>query len=206
MAALLLGIGQSFAVLEKQQVIICSILVLGTIAGTLMVRPDFAAALSTPFDLAICRKRSPRGAGRRSRPLVAHARHHVRLRGRTVMTYIAYANFVGVHHWGLCSHPEIEEIRRRAAAGSPRDYLPDDPTQAARLRKLLIPLRCDAGMGARCSGSLARSFMIAGAAVLLPKLENGELGDIFNGWSLLTDQGHIGAAFTQAWSGCITAA
>ena len=43
--ALLLGAGVSFASLERQQVMICGILVLGTIVGTLMVRPDYWAAL-----------------------------------------------------------------------------------------------------------------------------------------------------------------
>ena len=43
------------------------------------------------------------------------------------------------------------------------------------------------------------SFMVAGAAVLRPRLESGDLGSIFNGWSLLTDQADI-----WAWCGSIT--
>jgi hypothetical protein len=107
------------------------------------------------------------------------------------MTYIAYANFVGVHRWGLCAHQDIDAIRRRAAAGMPADYLPNDAVQARRLRGLLLPLRCDAGMGAFVLWIVSSAFMIAGAAVLLPRLASGELTDVFNGWSLLTDQGHI---------------
>lgn len=192
LVALLLGIGQSFAVLEKQQIAICLVLVLGTIAGTLMVRPDFAAALVGSLSFGHLPRDVPAWAP-------ASARDHWLLTlattfgyvGGSVMTYIAYANFVGVHRWGLCAHQDIDTIRRRAAAGMPGDYLPNDAAQARRLRGLLLPLRCDAGMGALVLWIVSSAFMIAGAAVLLPRLSSGELTDVFNGWSLLTDQGHI---------------
>lgn len=192
LAALLLGIGQSFAALEKQQIFICIVLVLGTIAGTLMVRPDFAAALAgslefgrVPTDVPMW---APAAVQNHRLLTLATTFGYV---GGSVMTYIAYANFVGVHRWGLCSHPEIETIRHLAATGSPRDYLPNDPVQAARLRRLLLPLRCDVGLGALVLWIVSASFMIAGAAVLLPRLASGELSSVFNGWSLLTDQGDI---------------
>ncbi|MEX2092165.1 MAG: hypothetical protein WD971_05780, partial [Pirellulales bacterium] len=192
LAALLLGIGQSFAVLEKQQIVICAVLVLGTIVGTLMVRPDYAATLVGSLRFGHLPADVPPWAPAATREhwllTLATTFGYV---GGSVMTYIAYANFVGMHGWGLCGHPEIEAIRRRAAAGSPRDYLPNDPVQAARLRRLLLPLRFDAGMGALVLWIVSASFMIAGAAVLRPRLESGELGSIFNGWSLLTDQGDI---------------
>jgi hypothetical protein len=158
----------------------------------LLVRPDYAAALVGTLRFGHLPTDVPPWAP-------AAARDHWLLTlattfgyvGGSVMTYIAYANFVAVHRWGLCSHPDIDAIRRRAAAGSPRDYLPHDPAQAARLRRLLLPLRCDAGMGALVLWIVSASFMVAGAAVLLPRLSSGELGSIFNGWSLLTDQGDI---------------
>ncbi|MGD9632581.1 MAG: hypothetical protein AB7G28_09295 [Pirellulales bacterium] len=192
LAALLLGLGQSFASLEKQQIAICIVLVLGTIAGTLMVRPDFAAALVGSLSFGHLPREVPAWA-----PTAARDHWLLTLTttfgyvGGSVMTYIAYANFVGVHRWGLCSHPEIDAIRDRAATGSPRDYLPNDPVEAGRLHRLLLPLKCDAGMGAFVLWVVSASFMIAGAAVLLPRLASGELGSIFDGWSLLTDQGHI---------------
>ena len=192
LAALLLGVGQSFAALEKQQVIICTILVLGTIAGTLIVRPDFVAALVGSLRFGHLPADVPPWA-----PIAAREHWLLTLAttfgyvGGSVMTYIAYANFVGLHGWGLCGHPDVDAIRRRAAAGSPRDYLPNDPAQAQRLRRLLLPLRSDAGIGALVLWIVSASFMIAGAAVLRPRLASGELGAIFNGWSLLTDQGDI---------------
>ena len=192
LAALLLGIGQSFASLEKQQIAICAVLVLGTIAGTLMVRPDYAAALVGTLRFGHLPTEVPPWA-----PVAARDHWLLTLAttfgyvGGSVMTYIAYANFVGVHRWGLCSHPDIDAIRLRAAAGRPRDYLPNDPAQAARLGGLLLPLRCDVGMGAIVLWIVSASFMVAGAAVLRPRLAGGELSEIFNGWSLLTDQGDI---------------
>lgn len=192
LAALLLGVGQSFASLEKQQIAICIVLVLGTIAGTLMVRPDFAAAFVGMLSFGQIPREVPAWA-----PASAHEQWILSVVttfgyvGGSVMTYIAYANFVGIHRWGLCSSPDIEDIRRRAAAGSPRDYLPNDPIEANRLRRLLLPLKCDAGMGAFVLWIVSSAFMIAGAAVLLPRLASGELTNVFNGWSLLTDQGHI---------------
>jgi hypothetical protein len=44
-AALLLSLPTSYRVLERQQIFICGILVLGTIVGTALVRPDFLAAV-----------------------------------------------------------------------------------------------------------------------------------------------------------------
>lgn len=191
-AALLLGIGQTFSVLEKQQIAICIVLVLGTIAGTLMVRPDFAAALTGMLSFGHIPKDVPTWAPAAARNdwvlCVVTTFGYV---GGSVMTYIAYANFVGVHRWGLCNHRDIDAIRRRAADGMPGDYLPNDAVEAKRLRGLLLPLKCDAGMGAFVLWIVSTAFMIAGAAVLLPRLASGELTDVFNGWSLLTDQGHI---------------
>jgi len=43
-AAVLFSLLLTYEKLEKQQVIICGILVLGTVLGTIIVRPDFAAA------------------------------------------------------------------------------------------------------------------------------------------------------------------
>ena len=48
--ALALGLRLSFEKLEKQQILICTILVVGTILGTMMVRPDFLQTLIGIFN------------------------------------------------------------------------------------------------------------------------------------------------------------
>ena len=147
-------------------------LVLGTIAGTLMVRPDFAAALVGMLSIRPHPGGSARlGSRRGPRPVAAERRHHLRLRRRLGddlhrLRQLRRRRIAG----DFAASPEIDAIRRRAAAGSPRDYLPNDPVQARRLRGLLLPLRCDAGMGAFVLWIVSSSFMIAGAAVLLPRL------------------------------------
>jgi hypothetical protein len=192
LAALLLSLGISFKWLERQQLIICGILVLGTIAGTIMVRPDLWAALVGSLSFGRFPKQIPPWAP-------AAARDYTVLTmtttfgyvGGSVMTYVAYGDWISLHGWGLCGHREINAIRRRAAAGSPRDYLPPDPTQATRMRRLVAPLRWDVGLGALVLLIVAASFMMAGAAVLYPLLASGRIDSIFNEWSLLTDQAYI---------------
>jgi hypothetical protein len=191
-AALLFGLRQSFQWLERQQLVICGILVLGTIIGTCLVRPDFVATLVGSLSV-----------GKYPSPLPAwaptEARDHALLTaatafgyvGSSVMGYIAYASWISLHGWGLCGHRDIDAIRRRAAAGSPRDYLPDDAVQARRLRRLLLPLRMDVGLGAVVLWIVTASFMLAGAAVLYPMLASGRIESVFSGWDLLTDQAFV---------------
>ncbi|MEX0610618.1 MAG: Nramp family divalent metal transporter [Pirellulales bacterium] len=191
LAAILLGAGISFTLLERQQVIICVILVLGTIIGTLMVRPDFAATLMGLLDVGHVPEIPPWApADVRRQPLLAMTTIFGYV-GGSVMCYIAYANWIAIHRWGLCGHNKIDEIRRRAALGSAGDYLPNDARQAARLNRLLAPLRWDVAMGALVLLIVSASFMLAGAAVLYPRLQSGELPTLFEGWSLLTEQGSI---------------
>jgi Mn2+/Fe2+ NRAMP family transporter len=191
LAALALGAGVSFASLELQQIIICGVLVAGTVIGTLMVRPDFLAALAgclrighvppvpdwAPPDV-------------RQQPLLTMVTTFGYV-GGSVMCYIAYANWISKHGWGLCSHGEIDAIRRRAAIGRPSDYLPNDRRAAMRLRRLVAPLRWDVALGAAVLFIVSASFMLAGAAVLYPLLQSRELSSAFAGWGLLTDQGQI---------------
>jgi hypothetical protein len=102
-----------------------------------------------------------------------------------------YANWISLHGWGLTSHPQIEEIRERAAQGKPTDYLPTEPALASRVLRALAPLKWDVGCGALVLWVVSASFMMAGAAVLYPLAVKGELPTSFSDWSLLTDQASI---------------
>jgi Mn2+/Fe2+ NRAMP family transporter len=210
LAAIVFGAGISFAWLERQQVIICGILVLGTIVGTLMVRPDLVAALNGLLNIGHVPEIPPWApADVRRQPWLTMTTTFGYV-GGSVMCYVAYANWIGIHRWGLCGHAAIDSIRRRAATGSPRDYLPDDPRQARRLRRMLAPLRWDVGLGALVLLAVSSAFMVAGAAVLYPRLARGDLPPIFEGWSLLTEQGSIWAnihpALVWVYYVCVLAA
>jgi hypothetical protein len=192
LAALMLSLGISFKWLERQQVIICGILVLGTVAGTVMVRPDLWAALVGSLSFGQFPKEIPPWAPSAARDYtVLTMTTTFGYVGGSVMTYIAYGDWISLHGWGLCGHPQIDAIRSRAAAGSPRDYLPSDPAQAGRLRRLVAPLRWDVGLGSLVLLIVSFSFMMAGAAVLYPLLASGQVPSIFGEWSLLTDQAYI---------------
>ena len=183
--ALAFGLRLSFEKLEKQQIAICSILVVGTLIGTLMVRPDLGQALvgSLSFGrLPEFPAWAPRDAVQNPLLTMATAFAYV---GGSVMGYVVYANWVGIHRWGMAGHRRIEAIRRYAFTRDKIDYLPDDPQQVALLRKSVAPLRWDVAMGAIVLFIVTAAFMISGAAVLYP------LQSEFKGWSLLTEQRHV---------------
>ncbi len=191
-AALIVALRLSYEKLERQQLIICGLLVGGTAIGTLMVRPDLWEALRGCFRFGYATENFPSWTKPevREHPWVAMATAFGYV-GGLVMGYIVYANWIGIHHWGLTGHPDIEAIRRRAAQQDRIDYLPDDPVQVRRLLRSLAPLRWDVALGAGVLLVVTTSFMMAGAAVLYPMLASGELSSSFEDWSLLTDQAHI---------------
>ena len=82
LAALLLSLGISFKWLERQQVIICGILVLGTVAGTIMVRPDLWAALVGTLSFGLFPKEIPSWAPASAQLHRADDDYHVWLRRR----------------------------------------------------------------------------------------------------------------------------
>jgi Mn2+/Fe2+ NRAMP family transporter len=195
--AVTLGLGISFRNLEKQQVAICCILVGGTLIGTLIVRPDFWQALAGSLQFG------------RLPPLPAwapdEARNHPFLMmattfgyvGGGVLSYVVYANWIGLHRWGMTGHDEIEAIRRHAASRDTVDYLSEAPEHVRQMRQSLSPLRWDVGMGAVVLFIVTAAFMVSGAAVLYPLLQGGRLAG-FQGWSLLTDQAHVWRAIHPA--------
>lgn len=186
--ALALGLSLllSYERLERQQLVICGVLVAGTITGTLLVQPDLFAAARGFLAFGHVPDFPPwMPAEERANPLplLAVTFGYV---GGSVMTYLVYAEWIALHGWGMTGHPEIERIRRWAADGAPGDYLPSDPQQAREIRRAAGPVRWDVGFGAAVLLIVAGSFMLAGAAVLYAQGEPA-----FRGWSLLTDQASI---------------
>ncbi|MDZ4656751.1 MAG: Nramp family divalent metal transporter [Bythopirellula sp.] len=195
MAFIVAALGFSMVIhydkLEKQQVIICCLLVVGTIIGTILVRPDLWAALKGSLSLGRVPEFPPWAPESvRTQPALTLATTFGYV-GGSVLGYIVYANWISLHGWGLTSHPQIEEIRQQAAQGSPADYLPTEPTLANRVLRSLAPLKWDVGCGAVVLWVVSASFMMAGAAVLYPLSASGELPASFSDWSLLTDQAYV---------------
>jgi len=190
--ACLFGLALSFERLEKQQIAICGILVGGTILGTLMVRPDFWQSVRGALSFGHLPEEFPPWTppDAKQNPLLTMATTFGYV-GGTIMGYVVYANWVGLHAWGMTGHLEIEAIRGRASSRDRIDYLPDDPNQVRRLRKLLGALRWDVGLGAVVLFVVTGAFMLSGAAVLYPLLARGELQGGFQGWSLLTEQAYV---------------
>ena len=193
-AAMSLGLLSSFRALQRQQVLICGMLVLGTVTATLLVKPDvgnlIAGALSVGYLPSV-----PAWA-----PPAAHNDYSLNLIttfgyvGGSLSGYLAYSSWISMSGWGINSHPQIDDIRRRADRGPRIDYLPDDPEQAHRLRTLLMPLRWDVALGALVLFIVTAAFLTAGATVLFPRLEaiSG------NSWELLTKQASIWQQIHQA--------
>lgn len=190
--ALGMSLGISFVNLEKQQVALCLIMVAGTVIGTLMVKPDYAQALvgSLSFgQLPDFPAWAPEDAIKHPLLTMTTTFGYV---GGGVLGYVVYASWISMHGWGLTGHAQIEAIRQRAAASARIDYLPEDPEQVGRMRRLLTPLRWDVSMGAVVLFVVTAAFMLSGATVLYP------LQTRFEGWGLLTNQAHIWAAIHPA--------
>ena len=193
--ALGLGLRLSYEKVEKQQLLICGILVTGTILGTLMVRPDFFKALVGTFSFGHFPEFpawAPEDAVKHRMLTMATTFGYV---GGSVMAYVVYANWVGLHKWGLNSHKDIDAIRSHALTRERIDYLPEDAESVDRLRRLCSPLHWDVSMGALVLFIVTAAFMLSGAAVLMP------LQSRFEGWSLLTNQAHVWATIhpTLIW-------
>ena len=160
-----------------------------------MVRPDFFQALIGSLSIGNLPEFpdwAPQDAIDHPMLTMATAFGYV---GGGVFAYIAYSNWVGLHRWGLTGHGEIDRIRAHAAGSDSIDYLPDEPVQVKRLRRLAGPLRWDVCLGAIVLFIVTSAFMLSGAAVLYP------LQSRFEGWSLLTNQAHVWSAIhpTLVW-------
>ncbi len=189
--ALALSLSTSYRILERQQLIICGILVLGTIVGTIMVQPDLALALRGLFAFGHIPEvpaSAPADFRQNPLPLLAVTFGYI---GGSVMTYLVYPDFITLHGWGMTGHPEAAEIRRRAAAGAPADYLPSDPAAVTQIRRAASPIRWDVACGGIVLLIVTASFMMSGAAAFFSRRQAGEQVGDFDGWHLLTDQAHI---------------
>ena len=185
--AMAFALVSSFRILERQQVVICGIVVLGTIVASVVVTPNLGHMIIGAISIGhmpVAPDWAPPAARNDYIWNLVAVFGYV---GGSLSGYLAYSAWVGESGWGINSHPKIDEIRRRAAASSRIDFLPDDAEQAARLRTSLAPLRWDVGLGAVVLFIVTAAFLTAGAAILFPRQE--VVGA--NSWELLTKQASI---------------
>ncbi len=193
LTAVLLGFGFSYEKLEKQQIVFCGVLVTGTIIGTILVyfvKPEFVATLKG----FIPSRFQPAPWAGVPYPYLAAATLFGYV-GNTVLGYVVYANWVGLHRWGMTGHPELPAMIAEAQRSDRIEHLPTDAESVREIRAGLIPLRWDVGMGALVLFVVSSAFLMSGAAVLYPQQEaawnKGLTLPKFEGWSLLTDQAAV---------------
>ena len=184
----------SYDILEKQQIIICGILVTGTIVATVIVWPSIGAILFGTLSIGNL-PAAPDWA-----PSAARNDYFLNLVtvfgyvGGTLSTYLAYSGWVAHRGWGLTGNPALERLGGRIDGTLKIRYLREDATQVKRMRVLLSPLKWDVSMGALVLFIVTAAFMIAGAVVLYPRqtILPG------NAWDLLTRQSSIWAQIHAA--------
>ena len=184
-AALAVSLGSSYVSLEKQQILICGLMVVGTAAATIFVGPDliemFWGAIRFGH-LPPAPDWAPPAAKNEYTLNLATIFGYV---GGSLSGYIAYSSWVGLHGWGLAGNATARDYANQS---SKQDHLPADPQQAAHLRRLLTPLRWDVALGAAVLLAVTVAFLSAGATVLYPKHLSPGAGQEF---ALLTKQAVI---------------
>jgi hypothetical protein len=184
--ALALACGSTYRSFERQQVLICTVLVAGTVAGTVLVQPSVRSmiqGLIPQFPLA-----PTWGPEHLKTYGLAYALELATVFGyvgNTVMGYAVYPSWVMVRGWGLAGLRNADEIRRFVMVIGCYSYLPTDSYQAGAIRRLLTPLRWDVCLGAVVLWVVTAAFLSAGAAVLYPLQQPVEP------LRLLTEQRHV---------------
>lgn len=186
-AALVCGLLSGYYALERQQIVICGILVAGTLAAMVMVGPDLWKLLVGGVSVGHL-PAAPAWA-----PAAARDSYYINIAtvfgyvGGSLSGYLAYSQWIALHGWGLTGHPEVMRLRENRGRAMNIDYLPDDPQQARRMNTLLAPLRWDIALGAVTLLVVTGAFMSSGAEVLYPRRQVLS-GDAFE---LLTKQASI---------------
>jgi Mn2+/Fe2+ NRAMP family transporter len=172
--AIIVGMTQSYQTLERSQIVVCLILLVGTVTATLLTGPDVKEILRgffrfghvPPYPDWLPSEISDRSQLLELASVFGYA-------GSIPMNYIVYSNWVLLKGW---------TVRRNGSSRS-------DFSQA------LGPLRWDVGFNAVLVLLVTGAFTIAGAAILNP------LHRIPNGFDLLTEQAHIFARISPAMIG-----
>jgi len=161
----------SFQYLERAQVMICALLVVGMGTGAILASPSLRDLLMGLLSVGSVPEvpgwaaQDAAFAGRSRLLEVATAFGFV---GGSMASYAVYANWTTMHGWGLSKSPDIERIRKIARNSGKPDYLPSDPEQIQLGLRHLLRVKYDVFLGMGVLLLVSWAFMIAGAAILYP--------------------------------------
>jgi Mn2+/Fe2+ NRAMP family transporter len=177
LVAIVVAVVQKYEVLEKQQVVVCVVLLACVVAATLLVGPDLRRMLVGL--LAVGRVPEVPDWARaafQGRSMALELSTVFGYAGNVAMGYVVYCEFVRQKRWGV--------FRADAPPPSP-DSLPTDPANLARARSGLWLMRGDLATTAALIFMVTAAFMVAGAVVLHP------IGQMPLGFDLLSRQAAI---------------
>ena len=177
----------TFRLMERQQIVICGLLVLGTVISVFLVRPDLGQLAWGALRFGNLPAAPPWAPVAAREDYVLNLVTVFAYIGGGLSGYLAYSNWILLRGWGLASQVDAEELRLRHGASSEVRYLPTAPEQVARLHRLRTPLYWDVGLGALVLFVVTAAFMASGAAILYPR----QMAIGGNEWELLTRQATI---------------
>jgi hypothetical protein len=182
--AIVVAVIQKYDVLEKQQVVVCLVLLACVVIATALVGPDPRRLLLGLFGVGRIPE-VPAWARRafEGRPMALELSTVFGYAGNIAMGYLVYCEFVREKCWG---------VFRAGAAPPPLERIPTDAANLARARAGLRPLRADLAFTASLIFLVTGAFLVAGAVVLHP------IGQMPQGFDLLSKQAAIFERISKA--------
>jgi Mn2+/Fe2+ NRAMP family transporter len=182
--AIAVAVLQRYEALEKQQVVVCLVLLACVVTSTLLIGPDLRRMLAGL--VAVGRVPEVPAWARpafEGRPLALELATVFGYAGNVAMGYLVYCEFVRQKRWG---------VFRGDATPPPPARLPVDAANLGRARRGLAPLRGDLVLTASLIFLVTGAFLVAGATALHP------IGEMPRGFDLLSKQAVIFEAISPA--------
>jgi hypothetical protein len=177
LVAIAVAVIQKYDVLEKQQVVVCLVLLACVVVATLVVGPDLRRLLVGLLGVGRIPEVPPWAqAAFQGRPMALELSTVFGYTGNVAMGYVVYCEFVRQKRWGVfrADHPP-----------PPPDRLPTDGGNLRRAHSGLWLMRGDLAMTAVLIFVVTAAFLVAGAVVLHP------IGQMPLGFDLLSRQAAI---------------
>jgi len=177
LVAIAVAVVQKYDVLEKQQVVVCLVLLACVVVATLLVGPDLRRLVVGLFSIGrIPEVPAWARAAFQGRPMALELSTVFGYTGNVAMGYVVYCEFVRQKRWGV--------FRGDQPPPTP-DRLPMDGANLRRARSGLWLMRGDLILTAVLIFAVTAAFLVAGAVVLHP------IGQMPLGFDLLSRQAAI---------------